>query len=298
MRTSRKGVKFHVTRIIHTTILCEKSEINQFDTVDHVLGKGEVDSSILSGSTRNLQQIDHINERPSPFPPIFKREQAVNSPSKVGENRGSLFDRCSARNGSMHPRRAFPDHENGGPVKVARVTGTIFQSVVRRSTPRCRMIVAHASPTTPARPAAPMRIVIEPTASGRKWIARLGDRVLCVTAWPFVMSARLLLAEGFPADTVIEMWRPNSDEWALRGRLGAVAATVIDGETAPRCAKNGPPDRAPEQDGHMRAPPVCARPRGRFWMDDDAIKRSNTSRRGRPHPLRHEAICRKTQSSR
>jgi len=48
-----------------------------------------------------------------------------------------------------------------------------------------------------------------------------------------VMSARLLLAEGFPADTVIEMWRPNGDEWALKGRLGAVAGTVIDGETAP-----------------------------------------------------------------
>jgi hypothetical protein len=71
--------------------------------------------------------------------------------------------------------------------------------------------------------------VIEPTASGRKWTARLGDRVLCVTAWPFVKSARLLLAEGYPADTVIEMWRPNTREWALRGRLGVVAATVIDG---------------------------------------------------------------------
>jgi hypothetical protein len=101
----------------------------------------------------------------------------------------------------------------------------------------------------PIKSAVSLRIVIEATASGRKWTARLGDRVLCVTAWPFVMSARLLLAEGFPADTVIEMWRPNSDEWALRGRLGAVAATVIDGETAPRRAKNGPPDRAPEQDG-------------------------------------------------
>jgi hypothetical protein len=75
--------------------------------------------------------------------------------------------------------------------------------------------------------------VIELTASDRKWTAHLGDRVLCVTAWPFVKSARLLLAEGYPADTVIEMWRPNSDEWALKGRLGAVAATVIDGETAP-----------------------------------------------------------------
>ena len=70
-----------------------------------------------------------------------------------------------------------------------------------------------------------------------------------MSAWPFVTSARLLLAEGYPADTVIEMWRPNTDEWALRGRLGAVAATIIDGETAPRCAKNGSPARDPEQGG-------------------------------------------------
>ena len=68
--------------------------------------------------------------------------------------------------------------------------------------------------TTIAR-ASPLRLVIEPTASGRKWTARLRDRVLCVTVWPFVKSARLLLAEGHPADTVIEMWRPNTDEWAI-----------------------------------------------------------------------------------
>jgi hypothetical protein len=29
--------------------------------------------------------------------------------------------------------------------------------------------------------------------------------------WPFVKSARLLSAEGHPADAVIEMWRPNTD---------------------------------------------------------------------------------------
>jgi hypothetical protein len=108
-----------------------------------------------------------------------------------------------------------------------------------------RRIAAHTAPTTLAKPAAPLRIVIVPTPSGRKWTARLGERVLCVSAWPFVKSARLLLAEGYPADAFIEMWRPNSDAWALRGRLGAVAATVIDGETAPRCAKNGVPSRFP-----------------------------------------------------
>ena len=96
-----------------------------------------------------------------------------------------------------------------------------------------------------AGPSLVLRIVIEPTRSRRKWIARLGDRGLCAAAAPFVKSARVLLAEGYPADTTIEMWRPNTAEWALRGRLGAVAATVIDGEKAARCAKNGVLSRFP-----------------------------------------------------
>jgi hypothetical protein len=86
--------------------------------------------------------------------------------------------------------------------------------------------------------AAPLRIVIVPTASRKKWTARLNDRVLCISAWPFVMSARLLLAEGYPADTMVEVGRLNTDERAMRGRLGAAAATVIDGETTSRSAKN------------------------------------------------------------
>jgi hypothetical protein len=69
--------------------------------------------------------------------------------------------------------------------------------------------------------------------------------VLCVSSWPFVKSARLLLAAGYPADAELQMWRLNTTEFALRGPLGVVAATLIDGETAPRCAKNGPPIRLP-----------------------------------------------------
>jgi hypothetical protein len=85
--------------------------------------------------------------------------------------------------------------------------------------------------------------------------------VLCVAAAPFVKSARLLLAEGYPAESSIEMWRPNTAEWALRGRLGAVAATVIDGEKAPRGAKNGSPvrDQLRVSRGAPRSVPVtCA----------------------------------------
>jgi hypothetical protein len=118
-----------------------------------------------------------------------------------------------------------------------------------------------AKPVTTVARGSPLRLVIEPTASGRKSTARLGDRVLCVSAWPFVRSARLLLDEGYPADAVIEMWRPNTEEWALRGRLGAVAAAVIDGKPASHRAENGSPARNSERGGSRSTPPVCARPR-------------------------------------
>jgi hypothetical protein len=87
-----------------------------------------------------------------------------------------------------------------------------------------------------------LRIIVEPTASGRKWIARRGERVLCIAAAPFIQSARILLSEKYHPDAVIEMWRANTKEWALRGRIGAVAATLMDGETVAR-AKNGSPAR-------------------------------------------------------
>ena len=127
-----------------------------------------------------------------------------------------------------------------------------------------RLDAAHVGPATQVGPPVPLRFVVERSASGKKWIARLDDRVLCRTAWPFVMSARLLLAEGYPVDAVAEMWRPDTDEWALRGRLGAVAATVIDGERSPRRAKNGSPVCDP-----MRGASACAAglrsSLGRFW---------------------------------
>jgi hypothetical protein len=161
----------------------------------------------------------------------------------------------------IFPTERPPDPENGSPGAVGTATGADVKSVLRRTTTSHPKIVSHASPTTPVRPAAPLRIVIEPTASGRKWTARLRDRVLCVTVWPFVKSACLLLAEGHPADTVIEIWRPNADEWAMRGRLGAAAATVIDGETGSPGAKNGPPARHHEQSGQRGLPLAGARPK-------------------------------------
>jgi hypothetical protein len=97
-------------------------------------------------------------------------------------------------------------------------------------------IAEHTGPTKSTKPAAPLRIVIEPTTSGRKWTARFNDRLLSRSALPFVMSARVLLAEGYPADTMVELWRPNTDEWALRGRLANIATTLMDGESSAGCA--------------------------------------------------------------
>ena len=162
------------------------------------------------------------------------------------------------------PTEKPPDPKNESPGTVGTVTGTEFQSVVGRTTLSYRKIVARFSPTTPIKSATPLRIVIEATASGRKWIARLDDRVLCVSAWPFVKSARLLLAESYPADTVVEIWRPNAAEWAMRGRLGAVAAMIIEGETtraAPRTALR----LAIPSGVTMRAAASLRSSSGRFW---------------------------------
>jgi hypothetical protein len=95
-----------------------------------------------------------------------------------------------------------------------------------------------------------LRIIVEPTTSGRKWIARLGERVLCIAAAPFIQSARILFSVGYHPDAVIEMWRPNTKEWALRGRVGPIAATLMDGETA-ACAKNRSPAR---EDARAKVP--------------------------------------------
>lgn len=131
-----------------------------------------------------------------------------------------------------------------------------------------RSEASSASPPSPLSAStdanAPVRIIVEPTVSGRKWSARYDDRVLCVSAWPFVKSARRLLAEGHSANAVIEMWRPDAEAWSLRGKIGAVAATVIDGEKGPPCAKNGPPvsdyERRASQSGSDLRWPM-----GRFW---------------------------------
>ena len=66
--------------------------------VEHSLGKGEVDSSILSGSTTKAHKNQDLGGEPLPCPPRFEREQDGNSPTGSGENPGTAF----------HDRSTFP----------------------------------------------------------------------------------------------------------------------------------------------------------------------------------------------
>jgi hypothetical protein len=89
--------------------------------------------------------------------------------------------------------------------------------------------------------AAAFRVTIAPIASGRKWRATFNGETLCIAAAPMVASARILIAKGYDPSSVVELWHQHADAWALRGKLGAVAATILDGERkAQRHARNEP----------------------------------------------------------
>jgi hypothetical protein len=130
----------------------------------------------------------------------------------------------------------------------------------------------------------PLRLLVKPTASGRKWRATIDGMVVCVSAWPFVQSARILLEKGYPANVVIEMWRTDATEWALRGRLGAVAATVIEGEKAASRAKKASPVGA-RSDGYSRHSPGKRAALARLWRPPlRLIRRGTLSRIEKQRP--------------
>ena len=64
--------------------------------VEHSIGNGEVDSSILSGSTSFPLQNNGLADQPLPVPPHLNRERKSNPPQIVGEIKGNLLAECSA----------------------------------------------------------------------------------------------------------------------------------------------------------------------------------------------------------
>ena len=79
--------------------------------VEHSLGKGEVVSSILTGSTRKTRPVKGFSAGALSFPPIVDRERNVFPPANLGENWRALFGKRSAisrdgfRNADDHVRR-------------------------------------------------------------------------------------------------------------------------------------------------------------------------------------------------
>jgi hypothetical protein len=92
--------------------------------------------------------------------------------------------------------------------------------------------------------AAPIRIDVRPTASGRKWRASLDGKALGATTAPLVTAARYLIGKGVDPCRTVEMWHQHADAWALRGQIGAIAAVILDGEKKLQGhARNGSPVR-------------------------------------------------------
>ena len=69
--------------------------------VEHSLGKGEVESSILSCSTIFPKRFQLLRGRSLPFPPLLDLEQNLKDASKLGEISGSMF---AIRSADWQPR--------------------------------------------------------------------------------------------------------------------------------------------------------------------------------------------------
>ena len=101
------------------------------------LHTGEVVGSIPTAPTTKAQQFIAFFVSALPFPPPLDREQSVFSPSILGENPGSLFDWCSARNRATTPWRPPAEPGNGSPGAVGTATGAEVQSFVEEANQSC-----------------------------------------------------------------------------------------------------------------------------------------------------------------
>ena len=116
--------------------------------VEHSLGKGEVVSSILTGSTTNLQQKHELQKRALPCLPRFAQEQVVISPRKLGENQGTLFDRCSAHGSPSSVRTSAPSSLSNETIKYAPKLANIGYRRLGGITTEARLIGAFRTHAT------------------------------------------------------------------------------------------------------------------------------------------------------
>ncbi len=78
-------------------------------------------------------------------------------------------------------------------------------------------------------------ITVRPAAgkAGQQFDAHADGRYLCTSTSPFTAACRILIAQGADPDAVAIMRHAGSNDDALRGRLGAVAAPTAQA-TPPR----------------------------------------------------------------
>jgi hypothetical protein len=72
-----------------------------------------------------------------------------------------------------------------------------------------------------------MNITIRPLGRGR-FVASLGQRVLCKSKTPLLTAARILQAEGVPNDTPISMTHEGSSIVAMRSTVGQAAGLIVE----------------------------------------------------------------------
>ena len=80
-----------------------------------------------------------------------------------------------------------------------------------------------------------LTITVQPIGAGKFEVRHAGRVLIRRTATPFCDGARALLAEGFPPGSILAMKHLGEADYALRGKLGAVAKlTVEEGNRGPR----------------------------------------------------------------
>src|SRR4051794_13512728 len=61
-----------------------------------------------------------------------------------------------------------------------------------------------------------------------------GREIVAESRQPLLDAARVLLAEGHPADSIVQVYRPGRSHWDLRGPVGVAAAIgVKESEAGP-----------------------------------------------------------------
>jgi hypothetical protein len=92
--------------------------------VEHSIGNGEVDSSILSGSTIFPLENNGFANQPLRVPPLLDRERRTNFPQSVGENAGTLFPHCSIEKPPDDPEMRRAASAKGSPNRKNIINST------------------------------------------------------------------------------------------------------------------------------------------------------------------------------